>query len=931
MATMSPGPEPFVARRTELARLQQAFERAHAGEGSVTLLMAEAGGGKTRLVEEFGAAIPLAWGRAVEDATVAYRPWRQAFRRLEIPFPPPRPDGSPEERAGHLLDIADEAIATLATRSGTGPIVIALDDLHWADEASLHLLRVLSAEIAGMAVMVVATARDPDPGTPLDATLGQLMGKPAVAVLHLAPLNRADVGEYLAAHPNTTVADWVHRQSGGNPLYVRELSRLLADEAFPRDPSSTWLPAEMRALLAHRLAQLDGPVRDVVGAASVLGDEFDLGTLEEVHGGPVDEPIDAAVRRGVLVLDHDAPGWARFSHGLVRMALYGAMPSPQRVSLHRRAAQLLEAKGAASSEEQLDELALHWLRAASTPEERSHAVDLLRRAARAAMRRLAFDEATRLLRSASATARLGPADLAQRAEIEVELVTAEFNGGHLGQALETGQRAVALGEEAQRPDLAATAALVLSGIGDERTFPGLLLLKERALHMMPAETSPLRVRLEAQVAHVRAELYGPAQAEAESRVALAHAQKLGIADVLADAIRARHFVVSGPDGVAERQLLGARMIELGGGGRSMAALWGHRWRIDAAFELGDVSGAHREVAELAQVVERLRRPIADWHLLMARASLCVTTGLLDEGEVLARQARRLGQRLEDMSVVGVTYAITGEIERLRGHGEEHAIRLAFMDHMNLPVAVADIAYISVGVGDFDAARRLHERVKAVVPTLPVDARWLPTVSLFGQTAAALNDPDGVEAAYASLAPYGERCIAGGEGSVACGGSVSAVLAGMAALLGRTDDAGRHFAEAAEMNRRIGVAPYLAETLVHWAQFLATTDAPAARPLAEEARAIATRLGMDRVARDSSALLGRLGPSGQSTIDHLTRREREVAALVAQGRSNREIAEQLFLSERTVETHVSRILNKLDLTSRTQLAARVLAPGRYVPE
>jgi DNA-binding NarL/FixJ family response regulator len=126
-------------------------------------------------------------------------------------------------------------------------------------------------------------------------------------------------------------------------------------------------------------------------------------------------------------------------------------------------------------------------------------------------------------------------------------------------------------------------------------------------------------------------------------------------------------------------------------------------------------------------------------------------------------------------------------------------------------------------------------------------------------------------------------------------------------------------------------PYLAETLLHWAQFLETTDAAAARPRAEEAKAIATRLEMDRVARDSSALLDRLGPPGPSTIDPLTRREREVASLVAQGRSNRDIAEHLFLSERTVETHVSRILSKLALTSRTQLAARVLAPRGYVPE
>jgi len=116
--------------------------------------------------------------------------------------------------------------------------------------------------------------------------------------------------------------------------------------------------------------------------------------------------------------------------------------------------------------------------------------------------------------------------------------------------------------------------------------------------------------------------------------------------------------------------------------------------------------------------------------------------------------------------------------------------------------------------------------------------------------------------------------------------------------------------------------YLAETLLHWAQLTVQTDPTAARPLAEEANAIATRLGMTAAARASRSLLDGLG--GDVASSHpLTRREREVASLVAQGRSNREIADHLVVSERTVETHVSRILTKLDLTSRTQLAAWVL--------
>ncbi len=121
----------------------------------------------------------------------------------------------------------------------------------------------------------------------------------------------------------------------------------------------------------------------------------------------------------------------------------------------------------------------------------------------------------------------------------------------------------------------------------------------------------------------------------------------------------------------------------------------------------------------------------------------------------------------------------------------------------------------------------------------------------------------------------------------------------------------------------GALPYLAETRLHWAELLEASNPARARALAQEASAIAARLGMGVVARATTELLERVRRSNASAVP-LTRREREVAALVAKGRSNREIADHFVLSERTVETHVSRILTKLQLTSRTQLAAWVLA-------
>ena len=117
-------------------------------------------------VVPFGAR--FAWGRAVEDSTVAYRPWRQAFRRLGIPFPLPDagPTVSPDERSGQLLAIGEAAVSALSEASGEEAIVIALDDIHWADDASLHLLWLLSSEVAEMKVMLLATSRPPERALP---------------------------------------------------------------------------------------------------------------------------------------------------------------------------------------------------------------------------------------------------------------------------------------------------------------------------------------------------------------------------------------------------------------------------------------------------------------------------------------------------------------------------------------------------------------------------------------------------------------------------------------------------------------------------------------------------------------------------------------------------------------------------------------------
>ena len=136
-------PERFVARKAERRWLREALQSSQGGEGSFTLVLGEPGGGKTRLLEEFcngcaASAVKVAWGRAVEETAVAYRPWRQVFRRLDVPLALPDVDTTtgPGEHPGRLLETAEGAIAALSRATQEHPIVIALDDLQWADEAS---------------------------------------------------------------------------------------------------------------------------------------------------------------------------------------------------------------------------------------------------------------------------------------------------------------------------------------------------------------------------------------------------------------------------------------------------------------------------------------------------------------------------------------------------------------------------------------------------------------------------------------------------------------------------------------------------------------------------------------------------------------------------------------------------------------------------
>src|SRR5215218_384042 len=464
----------FVGRDSELATLHGRLDRARAGMGGLVLVGGPAGIGKTRTVEEAVRAAPaVLWGRAVDDpGAPPLWPWRRVLRArpgvaaavgdalAEVDLLRTR-TADPEAARFRFVAAATDALLESAEPDG---LVVVLEDLHWADDTSLRLLRHLSGELHLSRLLVVGTHRDPsgaDDGR-LHRVLPDLLRWPGTQVLSLEPLTENDVRNYLAAvRPSAAdAADdvrTVHRRSGGNPLYLRAVAR-----AHPGGTeASTPLGTELRHAVRATLASLDPGTVDLLTTAAILGEEIDAELLAAVADRPIDDVrtgLDAAVRAGVLGAVPYSPGRRRFVHAVVRDGIYADLGPSAREALHRRAAQAWETS-VGVDDATAGVVAAHWLRAAADPVALERAATWARRASVAATRSLAFEEAARFLGMAlDASVRAGCTE-EERAVLLVDLATAEFRAGRFAHSL---RRAVAASDAAAlcgRGDLLAAAAL----------------------------------------------------------------------------------------------------------------------------------------------------------------------------------------------------------------------------------------------------------------------------------------------------------------------------------------------------------------------------------------------------------------------------------------------------------------------------------------
>lgn len=904
---------PLLGRAAELARLDGALDDATAASPRVVLCSGAAGAGKTTLLSVFadhaterGATVlwPPAFGR---PGAPPYWMWQQVAA-VHRPF-----DSLP--RSADSATTVDRLANRMRSISATRPVVLVLDDVDRADSSSLAVLpRVLRA--LGRSRLLVCCAYESGSPRSRDwVDTRRALDTAAPEELALSGLRAEDVRRLLVSGglhaPGPDLVERVVTATAGNPLFVVELTRQLTER------SERPLPRTLADLVADRLDAVSESARRVLGAASVLGQSFRVGDLARtlgLHPATCLDAVEESARIGIIELL--SPAEAEFRHNLFRAIVEARLPAAERTALHRRVAEALEEAIGHPSGDHLGVLAYHWAAAAAGGAS-IEASSWARRAADEAMRTLAYEEAERLYRVALEHASELPE--LDRAGLLLARAAAGLRSGHLVAAREACATAVETARRHGSRELQARAALTLEPVG-EPAWDGDIHAWCREALADPDHDARTRVRLLARLSQSATYLRLDDEADRTSADALQRAAEISDPDARVDALIARQLVRCGPDDVEELGELADQMLAIGTStGRADLEMWGRLWRIDTHWYAGGLSAIGNEIGGLQRCAERAGGPDARWHLLSTRGFLALARAEFDDAERILGEAVELMARIDHPTVHGASVAIGLLLGHHRGYSAE-LLDAAAWDfgadiRWDLFSRLAR-AFVLVENAQLDEAAAMYHRCGDPASwRLPPRGR-LVVLAIGARVATGIGALEDVTKLREWLLPYRGRFVAAGGGGTNFLGPVDLALGRCDASLGQHDSARDEFQAAGTMCRTVGAPGFAVEADTELAAaHSGIGDQAAAALVARRALPLARTLGMtpwvDRLA-GLAALPAR--------VDPLSVREREVAALIADGLSNRAIADRLVISERTAQNHVQHILTKLDFTNRAQVAA-----------
>ncbi len=897
------------------------------GAGAALVVEGEPGIGKTALLAEAARHAredgrDVRWLRAHADlGTAPFLLWR-----------PLLPVGSAPDLGGVTGSSAVpdraalfESVASALRVDEPAGLLMVIDDVQWADDDSLDLLQYVIRELHRLPISVLMGSRtiDPRPSTAWDRTFAAVAREPTVehlAVSGLDPQATRELFEELAGSTiDPSLAAEIQAMTLGNPLFVRELARSY------RATGELTRSVTISTIIATNLTRLGPHAAASVQIAGLLGERFRVATVASVINEPaqrVTSDLEEAARAGIVAPTEHAAVWT-FTHALNRDACVSSIGPDQLASIHAQVATALESEpGVAAAE-----IARHHL--AAWRLDPGAAARWAARAGRDAMSAFAFDEAAAWFARAI---ECGGSD-DDRAELMVQRVEALWAIGRRDPCREALDRAVTFAVRARRPDLEARAVLIAEPVGVMAWDLWIAECCDKALVAIDASEPELRARLLARRAEALLYAGDYEGAGATAELALAAADDCGSAPAVVAALRARQVVASAPEHHDERVELAGRMIGTGVAlRRPDVELWGRLWRIDTHWERGEVAAVAEDLPRLRWCSEQIGDHRARWHLLVTRAALQAGQARFGDAVRTAAEAFELSQRGDLADGFGAYMNLLGVVGHHIGHdtamatmpdghdGAEPAdggeVRDSIFSYLGPAVALAEDAHL-------DAALDLYRRAGPPSTWRPPPYLRVPAWANGVLAAIALRIDEDVDLLRHRLDVERGHSVVVGAGVAAYGGPVELYLGKAAAHLGDLDSAVQDLQAALEAVVAGGSPAFEAEVCLDLSDAVGRRaqggDTVRALELAERGAHLARRLDMTPWRARADALLERL-----AVPDLLTRREREVANLVAEGMTNRQIAERLYISERTAQTHVQHILTKLGFSARSQIAAWITA-------
>lgn len=847
---------------------------------------------------------------------------------------PPHPPMALPAEAAQARFLLFDAIASFWQRAAARqPLLLVLDDLHCADVSSLRLLEFVARESAASRVLLLGTYRDAEVTRthPLSDTLGLLARQAGTQRLKLVGFSADETAQFIGAVGKNLPADLaaaMHERSDGHPLFLVEMARLLDGARGTLSYSDLQrVPAGVREVIGSRLNRLSERCIHVLGTGAVIGRRFDFdllqSVLDEVSENQLLSVLDEA-RETSLIEELPEPAHYQFTHALVRDAMYDEIAAPRRMRLHQRIASTLERSHGDNLTPWLSALAHHF-RAAGSAGGTEKAIEYATLAARQAEATLAYEEAARLY--ADAVQMTPPAREAERCPLLLALGEAQTKSAEHQAAIETFTEAAKIARRIAAPTALARAVLGYETCSWRVGGPGVVAaaLAKEALEANSPLDSPQRVRLLAALCRALVFADRVDAAVAIHRQAVAMARRLNDDEALFAALSAIVPAVWKPELLALRLVAGREAMQLAE--RVGNAEWavGHLtgFHICDLMASGDIEGAVRLADFGADATAVRQQPWIHLILIACRAMLAQHMGRFEEAERLAMEGMRHAAQRGQTTGAAAVQLFT--LRREQGRLVELAPVLEHFQRTMPEIATWQPGYVVLccELGWREQALSAFERLAgkgfAVGPVS--DFERAGSLVYLAEACAWLGDAARARMIYEMLLPHAGSGIVFGT-SVASLGCSDRVLGMLAATMGRLDNAEAHFERALRFDESSGSAPWLAHSRHEFAAMLLNRKRPGdvqrSSELLDEALAASRELGMYALEERVLALQQPAPHAGEPARypGGLTAREVQVLQMVAEGKTNQDIATALFRSVNTVNNHVRNILAKIDAANRS---------------